>query len=338
MGYHHNIVDLPTVPFSNRLIRPDDSLMLVGSCFSEHVGGHLQRLYHPVVVNPMGIVFDPASLLVHFLLVLENKIENEWIFRRDGVYVSWLHHSQIYATTQAELRKKIAFARDRMYQGLSTARLIAVTLGTAFTYRLRHEGMQVANCHKMPANLFEKGLLTVDEISNALDRLVEVIRRINKDASIVFTVSPVKHLRDGIVENARSKAHLLSAAHQIIESHSDACYFPAYEIITDVLRNYEYYEEDMAHPTSKAIEVVFKHFLNTCFSNECQSRFNEIERFLKLLYHQVRIPEADSAKKWFQNLLIEKDKIETSYGIRLSGDDLARWEALHTQFTSAMHT
>ncbi|MFN3952308.1 MAG: GSCFA domain-containing protein [Thermaurantimonas sp.] len=338
MEYHHKIVDLPAVPFSDRLIRPEEPLILVGSCFSDYVGGLLQRLYHPVVVNPMGIVFDPASLLVHFQLVLENKIESKWIFRRDGLYFSWLHHSQIYAATQADLHKRIASARDRMYQGVASARLIAITLGTAFTYRLKHEGMHVANCHKMPAILFEKRLLSVNEISNSLDSLVEAIRRINKDASIIFTVSPVKHLRDGVVDNSRSKAHLISAVHRTIDSTSDVWYYPAYEIVTDVLRNYEYYQEDMAHPTSKAVEVVFSHFLNTCFSKECRLQFGEIDRFLKSLHHQVRIPEADSSKKWFQNLLIEKEKIETSYHIRLAGNDLSRWEALYAQFTSATHT
>lgn len=334
MEFKHNILKLPSIRFSDRLILPDDPIFLVGSCFSEHVGDFLHRLYHPVVTNPMGIVFDPESLLLHFQS-LEGKLEKEWVFRRDGVYFSWLYHSQMYGSTKDTLLEKISSARSKMNNSVASARLITITLGTAFNYRLVHDGIPVANCHKMPVDLFEKKLLNTNEIIHALNQIIAIVRRINPNVSIFITVSPVKHLRDGVVENSRSKAHLLSAAHQITESHNDVWYFPAYEIITDVLRNYEYYEEDMAHPTAKAVEVVFKHFLNTCFSNECQSKFNKIERFLKLLHHKVRIPEADSTKKWFENLHAEKEKIEKNYKISLSGIDALRWEALKVQFSDS---
>lgn len=331
MWFQHKIIEFPKVIFSEILIKPDDLMVLCGSCFSDNVGGLLQRLYHPVLVNPMGNVFDPGSLLMQ-VQTLDKDTEEEWIFRRDGVYFSWMHHSQMHASSREELIDKIDAARRTLLQGLLRGRVAVITLGTAYYYRLSDSGLCVANCHKMPSSLFEKRIMQVDQISDTLNRLISKLREINSAISIIFTVSPVKHLRDGVVENTRSKSHLLSAVHQVVESHADVWYFPAYEIVTDVLRNYEYFEDDMAHPTGKAIEVVFKCFIDTCFSNEARIRLADIDQFLKLLHHQVRIKGAYSTKKWFQKLISEKEKIENKYRITLRDVDKCRWDTLYTQF------
>lgn len=331
MSFQHRILPFPPVTCAETLLEPGDALVLCGSCFSENIGGRLRRLYHPAVINPLGIAFDPVSLLTHFEGI-DTALSDEWIFQRHGIYLSWNHHSHLYSDSAEGLLKKIKAGYEMFKRGISDSKAVVITLGTAYHYVLSAPQHPVANCHKMPSYLFEKKLLSVDNIIHALNRIIAAIRKINNRTSLIFTVSPVKHLRDGIIENTRSKAHLSAAVHVAVEMHENAFYFPSFEIITDVLRNYEYYDDDMAHPSAKAIDVVFDYFVNSWFSKEARSRMKFIDQFLKNLYHNVRIPEAGSAHVWIEYLKKEKSHLENVYHISLNEEDNARWNALVNVF------
>lgn len=331
MVFQHRILGFPAVETAESLVDPDDLVVLTGSCFSENIGNRLRELYHPVVINPLGIAFDPVSLLKHFKQAFYPH-EPDYIFERDGVYLSWLHHSVLYAGSRELLIEKLLKASQVFKNSVIKARLIVITLGTAFHYVLKREGFSVANCHKMPSDIFDKKLLTAADIENALEEILSIVVKWNDEASVIFTVSPVKHIRDGVVQNTRSKAHLLTAVHAVADRHKQVFYFPAYEIVTDVLRNYEYYEDDMAHPSTKAVEVIFEYFLSTWFTETSKNRFKRIEQFVKNLKHQIRIPEAESARKWFVHLKNEKEHLQKEFGIELSHTDKERWKALSALF------
>ncbi|GCD77200.1 hypothetical protein JCM31826_06820 [Thermaurantimonas aggregans] len=331
MTFQHRILGFPKVETAERLLEADDTVVLLGSCFSENIGARLQRLYHPAVVNPLGIAFDPNSLLKHLKQAFSAE-EEDTFFERDGIYLSWLHHSAFYAVSKEALKEKIQHASNVLKKSVLEAGLIVITLGTAYYYVLKNEQLPVANCHKMPSGIFEKRLLAPSDVERVLEESIALISQKNSRASIVLTVSPVKHLRDGVVQNTRSKAHLLAAVHSVVDRHKQVFYFPSYEIITDVLRNYEYYEDDMAHPTKKAIDIVFEYFVNTWATKNTQKRFTRIDQFLKNLNHQIRIPEAESARRWFLQLKNEKEQLLKEFGIELSREDDDLWKALSALF------
>ncbi|MFN4299800.1 MAG: GSCFA domain-containing protein [Thermaurantimonas sp.] len=331
MTFQHRILSFPAVETPIDLLNVKDGVILLGSCFSENIGSRLQRFYHPVIVNPLGIAFDPVSLLKHLKQAF-SEAEEDTIFERDGIYLSWQHHSSLYAVSKEALKQKIKEASNVLKKSVLEARLIVITLGTAYHYVLKKNQLSVANCHKMPSDIFEKRLLAPKDVEGILEEVLALIAYWNKNASVILTVSPVKHLRDGMVQNIRSKAHLLAAVHAVVDRHNHVFYFPSYEIITDVLRNYEYYEDDMAHPTQKAIDVVFEYFVNTWFSEDTKKCFERIDQFLKNLNHHIRMPEAESARKWFMHLKNEKENLQKELNLELNNADEERWKKLEALF------
>lgn len=336
MRYHHPIIEFqPLAVPESKKIEWNDLIVFLGSCFSENIGGRLMRLYHPVVINPQGISFDPLTISRH----LSFALKSEYQFRpvvRDGLYFSWDHHSSLYATTAEGLKNRLHSAVQATRKALEKATHVVVTLGTAYYYCLADNQLPVANCHKMPAQYFNKCLLSVADTAESIKKIQKIIKVINPNVTSIFTVSPVKHLRDGVVENTRSKSHLIAAVHQVVNS-DDAYYFPAYEVVNEVLRNYEYYEEDMAHPNSRAIRAVYQLFCETWMADSSLKAHQEIDAFIKLLYHQPLHPESDTSKKWFTKIQSSKEKLTEQYALKLNEVDYNRWCELSAMFSSENH-
>ena len=255
-----NIAALP------RPIKYGDKLLLVGSCFTEHIGNSLKDWKFDVLQNPNGILFDAASVASSLVSYIEPRgYTTDDLVYFNEVWQSWQHHSRFSHTDREECLKAINASQVRAHQFLKEANWLVITLGSAFSYRLK-DGRAVANCHRAPAQTFTKHLMTIEEINTALDGCLHQLRYLNPELQIIFTVSPVRHIRDGVVENNRSKARLLEAVHHLVDKFDRLYYFPAYELVIDVLRDYRFYDVDMAHPNYPATQFVLEKFGAACIS------------------------------------------------------------------------
>jgi hypothetical protein len=248
-------------------IDQNHKIMMMGSCFAENIGGMLREHRFNVNVNPSGIMFNPLSIA----LALEKWISGEKInadhfIKRGDEYFSFLHHSSVKAGSKQELEKALEQINVRAGEEIKKTDFLIITFGSAHYYYHTELGTSVANCHKQPGNLFEKRLLKVEEIVKDYSVLIESLQKANPKLKIIFTVSPVKYLRDGVVENNLSKSILILAVHELCGKYKEICfYFPAYELVNDDLRDYRFYKEDLAHPNEQAIKYIWEKFSETYF-------------------------------------------------------------------------
>lgn len=294
---------LPT-PISYR-----DKILLIGSCFTEHIGNTLEELKFSVLQNPNGILFDPRSVCESLLSYIENKkYEENDLFQLNEVWNSWQHHSRFSNTNAQEALQIINESQQRAHDFLKQADWIIVTLGSSFSYRLQEDGNGVANCHRAPAQWFNKHLLEIKEIISMLDNCYHRLLQFNPELKIIFTVSPVRHLRDGVIENNRSKARLIEAVHHMVNKFEQLYYFPAYELVIDVLRDYRFYDVDLAHPNYMATEFVLEKFTETCIDEASQQLMREIKQIVIARKHKAFQPETNAHKKFLQSHL---EKVKT---------------------------
>lgn len=260
---------------SQQKITHQDNVLLIGSCFSEHIGNHLSDLKFRVHSNPFGIVFNPKSIETTLNRIInKDYFKDGDVFEKEGNWYSLEAHSAIVATGKNELLELLNSTIDEWNLKLKSASFLIITVGSAFAYKSKLKEKVVANCHKLPQAEFEKIVLETQDIVSAYQILIDTLKQINPNLNILFTVSPVKHLRDGVVENSLSKAVLIQSVHQLIKQNTNCVYFPAYELVNDDLRDYRFYESDMAHPNKQAIDYVWKKFSEVYF-NEVTSSINE---------------------------------------------------------------
>src|SRR5690554_1410395 len=246
-------VDIP----QQQIIEYSSNYLFLGSCFSEHLSQKMIQSGFDVQTNPFGVVFNPISL-AEMLLESDEMLMNS-VFERDGVALSWLANSTCFSYNQEELKTKLVELRKEYIYALSTAKVLFVTLGTAWVYHKKSIDHIVGNCHKAAKNDFEKRLLSIEEISNKWSNVIEKLKA-ESDVRIIFTVSPVRHTKDGLIENSRSKAVLLNAVHQLNDQYSNVEYFPAYELMMDEMRDYAYYTKDGVHPNAIAVGEIWNRF------------------------------------------------------------------------------
>ncbi len=253
-----------------------DQLLLVGSCFTEHIGERLATNKFRAPTNPFGIVYNPAST-VRCLerLFAENQFFDEQdIFENAGLWHSWEHHGRFSKPDKAEMLAGLNAAYLEAAASLKKTNRLLLTFGTADVFELKNVGQIVANNHKMPAAHFQERRLSVAEIAESTAGILQKIKSENADLQVVLTVSPVRHLRGGAVANQRSKATLVLACEEICRQLDFAHYFPAYELLLDDLRDYRFYAADMVHPSDTAVNYIWDFFADTFFSAETK-RLNE---------------------------------------------------------------
>lgn len=277
-------------------IEHGQSIYLAGSCFATEIGNLLAEHRFRVMSNPDGILFNPVSIFNSVDNALHMRsYGNDVIVERDGAFFSYLHHSSIHGHDAGELLAKIRSSAARAQEFLWRANVLAITFGTAYVYHHKELGQVVANCHKQPSQVFERRLLDVNSIVSLYDRLIGALRNVNPGLKIIFTVSPVKHLADGITGNSLSKATLLLAVHELTARHSDCHYFPAYELVTDDLRDYRFYKEDLAHPNELAVKYVWEKFSSCYFSDETLDLNRQIDKLNQAVNHR-RLHQHDDEK------------------------------------------
>ena len=286
-------------------INYDSSIFLIGSCFVENIGKKLEYFKFKTLLNPFGILFHPVAIF-NFLKKVEEQAEftEADIFFHNETWHSFYAHSELNSVDKNKILDRLNLKVQEAAHFLKEVSHVILTPGTAWGYRSIDSGQVVANCHKLPQKHFQKNLLEVEE---DLQASLDIIRKVNPSAAVIFTVSPVRHLKDGFVENQQSKAKLISAVHKVISSNDNAQYFPAYEIMMDELRDYRFYAEDMIHPNSVAIDYIWERFTETWIYSEAVDIMQKVESIQKGLSHRP-FNEASEAHKKFRNNLQEKVK------------------------------
>lgn len=270
-------------------------LLLMGSCFAENMGERCHYFKFQTMVNPFGIIFNPVSLhkLIDRAVQLQYFTVDD-IFCHNNLWHCFEVHSQLSTSNPDKLLESLNKTLLQLHEQLQKATHIMLTLGTAWVYRRQETNAVVANCHKVPQREFVKQLLQIEVVEQHLDAIRQMIKKINPDITLVITVSPVRHSKDGFVENNRSKAHLLAALHRVVDHYSDTYYFPSYEIVMDELRDYRFYTQDMLHPNAIAIDYIWKRFKETCVATSCYNTMKEVDDLQKALSHRSFNPESPS--------------------------------------------
>jgi hypothetical protein len=292
------------------------SMMFFGSCFSENIGQKLIDLKFNVDMNPFGILYNPVSIANSLKILIEKRIFNESdLFQDQGLWNSIHHHSRFSDADQETVLKmindRIVFSSDF----LRKADFLIITFGTSRVYELKKSGQIVSNCHKVPAAEFKHYRLGVYEITEAYRELLEELWKFNPNLKVVFTVSPIRHWKDGAVENQVSKATLLLAIDRLLNGFGDSnCrYFPSYEIMMDELRDYRFYAEDMFHLSSVAIDYIFERFSKTIIAAESMQLAKDVMKIRKAILHRPVHSVSDEYRKFLLYNLTKINKLTINF-------------------------
>lgn len=292
----------------------NSKLMMLGSCFAENMGSKFSYYKFDVDVNPCGIVYNPRSVAnVLRLIVEEKKFGKEDLMQVGEKWVSLYHHGSFSSTDPGESLEKINQRLERASGEIRAADLLVITWGSAWVYRHVGTDVVVSNCHKIPSGDFDRYRLSVEEIVEEYTRLVGRIREVNPGIRVLFTVSPIRHWKDGAHGNQLSKATLLLAIDQLREKLSGVYYFPAYEIVLDELRDYRFYADDMLHMSSLTIDYTWERFLYSFISPEVLGLMNQIGRINKGLMHRPFDPRSNDYQRLLKNIQTEIDAIARSF-------------------------
>lgn len=269
-------------------MRHSDKMMLIGSCFSDNIGAKLRDAMMQVEVNPFGTIFNPLSIAGAINKIIDDEtIAGIELFMSNGVWNCYDFHSRFSMASKEAALERMNRSISTAHEHLAQCKSLVVTLGTAVVYRRRDTGEVVSNCHKVPQHEFTRRLASVDEITGALNATVERLHEFNPELRIIFTVSPIRHIADGLEMNSLSKAVLRVAINNIVRSHKEwVSYFPAFEIVIDDLRDYRFYTADMVHPTDVAIEYIWQTFQATYFDDHSTQAIARCERVSKRLKHR----------------------------------------------------
>ncbi|MDZ4793808.1 MAG: GSCFA domain-containing protein [Bacteroidota bacterium] len=287
-----------------------DKIMLVGSCFTQHIGNALGDFKFAVLQNPNGILFGPDAVCKSLLSYIENKkYAATDLFQLNEIWNSWEHHSRFSHISSDEAVRIINESQQAAHDFLKQADWLIITLGSSFSYKLtqqadivsRQIGEGVANCHRAPANWFTKEMLAIGDIESMLEDCMNKLKKFNPHLKFIFTVSPVRHIRDGVVENNRSKARLIEAVHYIDTKFESAHYFPAYELVIDVLRDYRFYDIDLVHPNYASTEFVLEKFGETCMEGETRQLMDEVRKIVIARKHKPFQPETKAHQQFLVN-------------------------------------
>ena len=265
-----------------------DSVVLLGSCFSDNIGAKMHGALINATVNPMGTLYNPMSIARGVQRLIEcHPVAGQELFMQGGVWNSYDFHSRHSKPDKQVAIDHMNARIEQGHQALETAQLLTITLGTSIVYRLKATSEVVANCHKVPQHEFERKMATVGEMTDVLDAMLTALHEFNPGLKIILTVSPIRHIADGLDTNSLSKASLRVAIHEVMKHHRDYCdYFPAYEIMLDDLRDYRFYSSDMVHPSDVAVEYIWQAFQATYLDDHSALAVARCERIHKRLQHR----------------------------------------------------
>jgi hypothetical protein len=315
-------LDIPSFP---QKINHRHKLFLSGSCFTEHITKQLSHNKFTTIENPNGILFNPASIAASVVSYTEQKLYSEEdLFYYNELWNSWDHHSRFSHPDKQTALQQINNAQQAAHAFLKQADWLILTLGSAFVYEWiekpsplypvkNRDSDIVANCHKVPANRFRKRLLTTEEVFTVLDNLRYRLMLFNPAIKVIYTISPVRHARDGLVENNKSKAILIQAVHHMVEKFENHFYFPAYELVIDDLRDYRFYAEDMVHPNYLATAYVWEKFTAACIDPRCYALMKEMEKINIAVKHRPFNPASAAHRQFLSSYLTKVQALQDQY-------------------------
>ena len=296
------------------LITPKDRVLFMGSCFAGNMGKFMSEAKFPVLINPFGVLYNPTSIADAFTSLIENTTQtNEELFFSNGLWHSFLHHGLFSHPSPIETIEKIQDSTSQGHNFLKKARFLVITFGTSYVYEHKKLQKVVANCHKFPDSHFSRYRLEPEEIIEAYKDLIVKLRVFNPDLNIIFSVSPIRHLRDGAHENQVSKSVLLLAVEKLTTLFEKAWYFPAYEIVLDELRDYRFYDEAMTHPNEVAVKYIWNKFMEATFTHQSKDYYQEIQKIIRARNHQPSVHNTDQARFFFQSSLDLVDSLSAQY-------------------------
>jgi hypothetical protein len=298
------------IPIS-KITNPIDynsKILSIGSCFAENMAEKFDYFKFQNETNPFGIIFNSVSIEKLFERVCKEQwFEEKDVFFHNERWHSFDVHSDLSNADRQELLETLNKAILETNKQLKEATHIIITFGTSWIYRNLEKDEVVANCHKVPQKQFSKELLSVEVIHKSIQNTIDLIQSLNPSINFIFTISPVRHIKDGFVENQLSKSHLFTAFHQTLNFRPEASgstfnYFPSYEIMMDELRDYRFYNEDMLHPNQIAIDYIWKLFSENCISQESLTTMQEVDEIQKSLRHRSFNPESEQHQKFLAKL------------------------------------
>jgi len=302
------------IPYQGFRIRHQESILMIGSCFTENIGQYLQNAKFEVNINPFGILYNPQSISQALNIIQEKRLFSKGdLFQYDGLFHSYQHHGFFSNENAEQCLQKINNNIELASSQLLKTNVLFITFGTAYVYKLKKTGQIVGNCHKMPASEFERYRLDVRTIVNAWMDILKKIKRFNPQIKVIFTVSPIRHLKDGAHENQLSKSILLLAIDELCKLLDDVHYFPSYEIVMDELRDYRFYDEDMIHPNNVAVKYIWERLRNIYFSDETNSVINAWIKLDAAIHHRPFNPDSEGHKHFLKQTLLKVEDFRKKY-------------------------
>lgn len=299
---------------SQNLIDYNSKIVSLGSCFAENMAEKLDYFKFQNTCNPFGIIFNPVSIekIIHKAVNQELFTEKDIFFHNERWHCFDVH-SDLSNPNKEEFLEILNQILKSTHQQITESSHIIITYGTSWIYRNLESKNIVANCHKVPQKEFSKEILSVEIIEKSIKNTIGLIQKVNPNVNFIFTISPVRHLKDGFVENQQSKAHLITAIHNSQLATRNSQYFPSYEIMMDELRDYRFYAEDMLHPSQVAIDYIWERFSETTISEESHSIMDEVEAIQKGLAHRSFNPNSESHQQFLSKLQDKMAKIQNQF-------------------------
>lgn len=305
------IVDIPQ---SKIKINHRTKILMLGSCFATNMGQKLIDNKFRTNLNPFGVLYNPTSIAKGIKKLIEGKnFQEEDLFYDKGLYNSFYHHSSFSDTNKDQCLLNINSRLEKASNNLKEADILFITFGTSYVYEYLPTEEVVGNCHKLPSNDFRRFQLSITDILKQWRELILELKAINPSLQIIFTVSPIRHLRDGAHDNQLSKATLLLAVNKLCETHSDTHYFPSYEIVLDDLRDYRFYTEDLTHPNNLAIEYIWQKFKETYLTKESEAIIAEWINIRKAIEHRSFNEESEEHTRFLKQTLAKLDAFGNKY-------------------------
>lgn len=297
-------------------LRHSDRLLVMGSCFAEHIGARLSEMKWRTVVNPFGVLYNPLSIAeaIDRLMNTRPYTEEDLTLYPHGGWSTWMHHSRYAHPDKSTALQLINESLATGSQMLAQADMLIVTLGTAWVYRLNETGQVVGNCHKVPERAFTRQRLTIEESVEALATMLDRLWKVNPTLRMIVSVSPVRHLKDTLHGNQLSKSTLLLAVDELCHRFPDRIhYFPAYEILMDELRDYRFYADDMVHPSPQAVEYVWERFVEHMTHREAQDFITQWDKVTRALAHRPFHPERKEYKDFIRQHMLKIMELKEKY-------------------------
>jgi len=302
------------IPNYSQKITYKDKILMAGSCFAEHMDAKLARYKYRNLGNPFGILYNPSSLAECLRRIANQEYYQaaDLVFH-DGMYHSMDHHGSFSNVDADAVIKKINTTIDEGYAHLKDCRFVFISLGTSRVYRFMVTGKIAGNNHKIPLTSFDATALSVDECISEMSSMYKSVKQLSPDVHLIWTVSPIRHLKDGLIENQRSKAVLILAIEKFISRNADTGYFPAYEIMVDQLRDYRFYARDLTHPSELAIDIIWDAFCHAYIETNAREHHTAMEKIKKAMEHRILHDNKTAIKTFAESQLRYIDHLSSLF-------------------------